>query len=384
MLLTKKGVLVKYKSGRYVQQYQYKSFLPELINKLYIWDDPKINVLLEEARGALGELNAFSKLIPDIDFFITMHVTKEALDSSKIEGTQTQIDDAILPIEDIPLEKKDDWQEVRNYINAMHQAIDELKNLPISIRLICNIHATLLRGVRGEHKLPGEIRKSQNWVGGSSIKDAKYIPPHFSDLAELLSDFEKFVNNPNLELPELIKIAIAHYQFETIHPFCDGNGRIGRLLITLQLIEKGYLDKPTLYISNFFSRNKILYYETLSSVRENGDMEQWIKFFLAGVLETSNSCSEKLKQIIQIKDESEKKLLNLGNRAKIARSLLNLLYSNAIVDTNIIVKKLNLTYPRASRLIKDFLNLGILKEMNKKELRNKKYYFEEYMNLFVD
>lgn len=375
---------MKYNSGLYKQQYKYKSFYPSFVNKQFVWEDPKINVLLENARGALGELNAFSKLIPDIDFFITMHITKEATDSNKIEGTHTEIDEAMLPIEDIAPERKDDWQEIQNYICAMHKAIEELEKLPISMRLICQVHKYLLDGVRGKNKLPGEIRKSQNWVGGSSIMDAKYIPPHPDDLAELLSDLEKFINNPNLEMPELIKIAITHYQFETIHPFCDGNGRLGRLLITLQLIERGFLDKPTLYISHFFAKNKELYYSNLSSVRETGDMEHWIKFFLNGVLETSQSSIEKFKQIIKIKESSEKKLLNLGKRGKLGQELLNLLYSNIIIDTNLVVKELNLTYPRANRIINDFIKLGILEELNKDKLRNKKYFFKEYMLLFMD
>ncbi len=375
---------MKYNSGVYKQQYRYKSFYPSLIDKPFIWDDPKINVLLENARGALGELNAFSKLIPDIDFFITMHITKEATDSNKIEGTHTEIDEVMLPIEDIAPEKKDDWQEIQNYIYAMHKAIEELETLPISMRLICRVHKHLLDGVRGKNKSPGEIRKSQNWVGGSSIMDAKFIPPHPDDLAELLSDLEKFINNPNLEMPELVKIAITHYQFETIHPFCDGNGRMGRLLITLQLIERGFLDKPTLYISHFFAKNKDLYYTTLSSVRETGDMEHWIKFFLNGVLETSKSSIEKFKQIIKIKEESEKKLLNLGSRGKLGQELLNLLYSSIIIDTNLVAKKLNLTYPRANRIINDFIELEILEELNKDKLRNKKYFFKKYMCLFMD
>ena len=375
---------MKYESGIYRQQYQYKSFLPSLINKPYIWNDTKINVLLEEARGALGELNAFSKLIPDVEFFIKMHVTKEATDSSKIEGTQTQINEAILPIEDIAPEKKDDWQEIQNYIIAMYEAIKELETLPISMRLIKKIHYILLQGVRGKNKLPGEVRKSQNWVGGATIRDAKYIPPHHEDLPNLLTDLEKFINNPNLELPELIKIALVHYQFETIHPFCDGNGRIGRLLITLQLIEKGFLNKPTLYISSFFSKNKSLYYENLTNVRENGDMEQWIKFFLTAILETSKLSIEKFKEIISIKEKSEKKLLTLGAKAKIGKDLLNLLYSNIIIDTNFVAQNLKLTYPRANRIIKDFLSIGILQEMNEMKLRNKKYYFKEYLNIFID
>ena len=313
-----------------------------------------------------------------------MHITKEATDSSKIEGTQTEIEDALLPIEDVAPEKKDDWHEIQNYILSTDEAIKALKELSISMRLICDAHKTLLKGVRGKNKLPGEVRKSQNWVGGSSIMDARYIPPHPDDLPVLLSDLEKFINNPNLEMPELIKVAITHYQFETIHPFCDGNGRIGRLLITLQLIGNGFLDKPTLYISNFFAKNKDLYYSSLSSVRENGDMEYWIKFFLNGVLTTSQSYIDKFKEIIQIKETSEKKLLNLGARAKIGKELLSLLYSNIIIDTNFAAKKLGLTYPRANRLINDFCKVGFLAELNKAKMRNKKYFFKDYVLLFMD
>lgn len=372
-----------YKQGEYKQQYQYKSFLPTLINKEYCWIDPKINVLLEEARGALGELNAFSRLIPDIEFFIRMHITKEATDSSRIEGTQTEIDEAVLPIEEIAPEKKDDWQEIQNYIGAMNTAIKKMGELPISMRLLCEAHQILLNGVRGNDRLPGEVRKSQNWVNGSGLKDARYIPPHWDDLPELLSDLEKFINNKNLELPELIKIAMVHYQFETIHPFCDGNGRIGRLLITLQLIENGFLKKPTLYISSFFAQHKENYYQALTAVRESGDMEHWIKFFLNGILETSKSSVEKFEEIIKIKEKYEKKVLTLGAKAKIGKELMNMLYSRITVDINDVAKELNLTYPRANRLVNDFIQIGVLKEITKK-LRNKRYYFEEYLMLFID
>jgi len=373
-----------YKSGEYKQQYQYKSFMPVFINKSYQWSDPKINVLLEDARGALGELNAFSKVIPDIEVFIQIYMSKEAVESGRIEGTKTELDEIMLPIEEIAQEKKDDWHEVKNYIKAMNEAIEELKKLPISMRLVCKAHKTLLKGVRGKNKLPGEIRKSQNWIGGSSIRDARFIPPHKDDLPELISDLEKFINNKNLEMPELIKIAMTHYQFETIHPFCDGNGRIGRLLITLQLIENGFLERPTLYISDFLAKNKEAYYEGLTAVRESNDIEHWIKFFLNGILETSKSSIEKFKKIIKIKDKYEKQLLNIGTRAKIGKDLLNILYSNIFIDTNEVVEKLNLSYPRAQRLINDFVKIGILEELSKKKRRHKRYYFEEYLNIFLD
>lgn len=371
-----------FKAGDYKQGYQYKYFVPGNINIDWQLSNMGLINLLSVADSKLGELNSYTELVPDIDFFIRMHAYKEATSSNRIEGTQTNISEALQKIEYIDPEKRDDWQEIQNYIEAMNDSIKSLSKLPLSNRLLKNAHSILLQGVRGKHKQPGEFRKSQNWIGGASLSDAVFIPPHHEYLPELMSDFEKFVNDETNPLPHLIRIGIAHYQFETIHPFLDGNGRLGRLLITLYLVHKKLLSKPVLYLSAFFEKNKPLYYDNLTNVRLNNNLTQWLKFFLEGFRQTAENSIITFKGIIKLRHKVENvAILTMGKRVKLAQGFLNYLYGNPIVRSGDVAKQLSINPSTALRLIDDFVKLGILKDLTGGK-RNRVFIFEKYLKLF--
>ena len=370
-----------YKAGNYILHKGYKPFLPSFINEDIDWNLDELAPLLQDASLWLGKLNSYANLIPDIDFFIKMYATKEATNSNRIEGTRTTFEDAITPVEQIKPELRDDWHEVQNYIQAINYSINRLNDLPLSMRLIKEAHRILLQGVRGEHKTPGEIRKTQNWIGGSSLKDAFFIPPEPNMLPDLLTDIEKFLHNEDLQVPELIKAGIAHYQFETIHPFLDGNGRTGRLLIILYLISTGLLNKPVLYISDFFERNRMSYYDSLSMVKQTDNMTQWLKIFLNGVVETSKNSIKTFDEIIKLKDKVEEKLDLIGKKATNGRRLVEMLYSTPKVNAKLVAETLGLSVVSTNSLIKTFVEIGILEEKTGFN-RNRYYVFEEYIKIF--
>ena len=371
-----------FKAGRWQQRYQYKSFEPQPVNHGWTWEDPTINVLLEQATRALGELNAFSLIVSDIDLFIQMHVVKEAQTSSKIEGTHTGINEALLPEEQILPEKRDDWREVRNYIEGVNTAIARLKDLPLSNRLLKETHAILMQGVRGAYKQPGEFRVSQNWIGGSSLTDATFIPPHQDSVAELMGDLEKFWHNQEIMVPHLVRLAISHYQFETIHPFLDGNGRIGRLMIPLYLVSMGLLAKPSLYLSDFFERNRSSYYDALTQVRVSNDLIHWVRFSLNGVAQTATKGREVFGQILTLRTEVEQSVLTMGKRAPSARLALNLLYRKPIIEAPDLEQALKVSTPTANSLINTLIDKQIVVEITGQQ-RGRVYAFNRYINLFV-
>jgi Fic family protein len=372
----------KFEAGIYTKQLNFKAFSPARINGYWAWDDRELTKLSEKAAIAIGQLDAYAHQIPNIDHFIRMYVVKEATVSSRIEGTQTNMEEAILEVEHIQPERRDDWLEVNNYIQALNECIALLPQLPLSSRLFKQAHQTLLQGARGEHKQPGAFRRSQNWIGGSSLTVATFIPPLWQEVDSLMGDLENFLHHEDTGLTDLMKIAVAHYQFETIHPFLDGNGRIGRLMITLYLVEKGIISQPVLYLSDFFEKNRTMYYDKLTLVRTKNELLAWVKFFLLGVVETCQNSIETLKGIIALKKEcEEKRIYTLGKKVNVAKSLLDFLFQQPAVDADMIAKELGISRVSAYKLVEDFSRLGILHEMTGAK-RNRMYIFEEYFTLF--
>ncbi|MEL6720677.1 MAG: Fic family protein [Bacteroidota bacterium] len=372
-----------FNSGKYINQGTYKSFQPALINREWKIENMELLNLLSQADRQIGRLDMYSEYIPNIDLFISMHVIKEATQSSKIEGTKTNIEEVLLDKDNVLEERRDDWEEVQNYILALQRAINKLDELPFSSRLIRDTHEILLQGVRGANKLPGEFRRSQNWIGGATITDAIFIPPVHTSVNEYMSDLEKFIHNEEYYFPDLLKVALIHYQFETIHPFLDGNGRVGRLMITLFLVEKGILKKPVLYLSDFFERNRTLYYDNLMRVREKNDLLQWFKFFLVGVIETSKQSINTFDSILKLQKIVNEKIRTLGSRASNAQSVMKYLYQHPVVGANKAKEITGLSLPSVYKLIEDLERLEILIEITGAK-RGKLYVFKKYISLFKD
>lgn len=382
MCFLNKPFMKSFIAGQYINEGYYKSFHPNKINREWRFEDPNLMVLLSKADRMLGRLDMYSNHIPNIDLFIEMHILKEATQSTRIEGTQTNMEEALMPEEHVPLDKRDDWTEVHNYIEAMNEAIEQLQTLPLSARLIKHTHKILMKGVRGEHKQPGEFRTSQNWIGGSSISDAIFIPPVHTLVTELMSDIEMFIHKPKIQLPDLIKIAIIHYQFETIHPFNDGNGRVGRLFVTLYLVSIGLLKRPVLYLSDYLERHRNAYYTSIMNVRNNNDIEGWISFFLTGIIETAEKSVQTFDRILCMEKRYEQIVQQMGQRSANAMKLITEMYKHPITDAYEISRLLGITQASAYNLISVMIKNGILYEITKSK-RGKKYILKDYFELFL-
>lgn len=371
----------KFKAGIFLDQGTFKSFVPSFINREWEITDMHVLSLLSKADRMLGRLDMFSEHIPNIDLFIAMHIVKEATQSSGIEGTQTNIQQAVMPEESVPLDQRDDWAEVQNYISAMNHAIPRMEELPLSSRLIREIHEELMKGVRGKNKQPGEFRTSQNWIGGSNINDAVFVPPPFAKIPELMSDIEMFIHNPKTLLPDLLKIAIIHYQFETIHPFNDGNGRTGRLLITLYLVSMGLLKRPVLYMSDYLERHRNTYYSSITKVRTENDITQWLCFFLQGIIETAEKGVNTFNSILELEKENESVIQQMGSRSANAMIVVKDLYIRPVIDAKRVTVLCSITSQSAYNLIADLVDRGILTEITHGK-RNRLYAMKRYMDLF--
>lgn len=359
---------------------QYKSFLPKpLPPNPPIELDEEIVHLLSKANRSMGILEGVSRQVPNIDLFVSMYVRKEALLSSQIEGTQATLDDILDP--NIEENTNRHVADVINYIRASRYAKKRLEDLPISNRLLKEVHEILMQDVRGGEKNPGEFRRSQNWIGpqGGTLNNAKFVPPNTEDMIEAMSDLEKYFNQED-DMDALVKIGLAHYQFETIHPFLDGNGRIGRLLITLFLIEKKFLSHETLYISYFLKRNRIEYYDRLMEVRMKGNFEQWIKFFLLAVYESAEDAITTIDELVKLHDRNYQIIEKTGRAAKTVRKVFKYLESNPIIDIKKTSTELGISFNAVSNAVNTLIGLGVLKQ-NERSQRNRVFAYEEYLEI---
>lgn len=373
MLTNRAGVFVK-------QPFGYVAFIPKPLPPV-----PPINIdvellkLLSDADRKLGRLDGITQILPNPDLFVAMYVKKEAVLSSQIEGTQASLIDILG--EDDPKRKSLDVGEIVNYVKAMNYGINRLSELPLSLRLIREIHSILLKDGRGSNRSPGDFRRTQNWIGpaGCSLMDATFVPPPVPEMNEAMSQLELFMHEED-DIPTLIKIGIIHAQFETIHPFLDGNGRMGRLLITFWLCQKEILSKPLLYLSYYFKQNRLEYYDRLTAVREKGDWENWLKFFLKGVAQVSDQAISSAKEIINLRDSYSKMLYQRNSNNANYQKLLDSLFEQPVITINKIKGLLSVSYPTANSLVSDFCDMNILKQLENKK-RNTPFIFASYFDI---
>jgi len=385
---TPDNAAMSHRVGRYVQQPTgYRAFIPAPLPPTpAIRLEGALQVLLSQANLTLGRLDGSIHTLPHPDLFVYMYVRKEAVLSSQIEGTQSSLQDLLaaeakILSPDLP----QDVAEVVNYVDAMNYGLEQLAELPVSVRLIRAIHQRLLAGSRGSHLIPGELRTSQNWIGpgGSVLNNATFVPPPPHEVPIALGQLERFIHQ-DAELPLLIKIGLTHAQFETIHPFLDGNGRVGRLLIAFLLCEQKVLRKPVLYLSHYFKRNRSEYYDRLQAVRDRGAWEEWLAFFLRGVAEVSHEATETARRILALREEHRAAITErLGRAAGNGYRVLEQLYERPIVSVGDVQELIGTTYPAANQLVAKMVEAGILHEFTGQS-RNRRYRYKDYIDLFSD
>ncbi len=370
------GVLKKIKSG-------YECFVPHDLKHLKLNIDAKLQSLINKANLLLGKLDGIATVLPDIDLFVSMYVQKEAVISSQIEGTQASLIDVLQ--KDRKNEKIKETAEIVNYIKATNYAFTRLKELPLCMRLIKETHSILLSNVRGSEKMPGELRRSQNWIGfaGCTLNTASFVPPAPAEMENALSNLEKYTHE-DTPISNLVKIALIHYQFETIHPFLDGNGRIGRLLIILFLKEQGLIEYPVLYLSYFFKKNRVRYYELLNNVRIKGKFEEWISFFINGICEVSADAISSIEKIIKLKKTDIEKIRKSakGNTSNLL-SVYDFLLKHPILAAKDICNFLNLSKPTVNNLLETLMELKILELIEDKK-RYKQYVYRQYVDILSE
>ena len=378
-----------HRAGRYIQRSSgYKAFIPESLPPIPpLKMDNEMLTMISGADRALGRLDGSIQTLPDANLFVFMYVRKEAVLSSQIEGTQSSLDD-VLEAEARLFQKRHpaDVREVINYIEALNYGIERLAEIPVSVRLLREIHKRLLKGVRGAKRQPGELRKTQNWIGpaGAAISEAVFVPPLAQEVSRCLSDLEKFIQSRTPELPALVKIGLAHAQFETIYPFLDGNGRIGRLLITLLLYDWKILQKPVLYISYYFKKHREQYYNLLQGIRDKGEWEEWLKFFLTAVNEVAASATETARRIVALREKDRSGIVkHFGRATANGLTVLETLYSQPIISINDIRKLTGLSFTAASQLMNRFLEQDILQEYTGQK-RNRLFRYQDYIAIFTE
>ena len=372
--------------GQYVESAviggeSYRAYIPAPLPPEPPVDMERLYPLLDKANTALGRLDGMSMVLPDAALFLYMYVRKEAVLSSQIEGTQSSLSDLLLfEFDEAPGAPIDDVTEVSCYVAALDYGMERLKDLPLSLRLLKEMHARLMNNARGGDKQPGEFRTSQNWIGGTRPGTARFVPPPADQLMPCLDKFEKFLHDETVQLPALVKAALAHLQFETIHPFLDGNGRLGRLLITMILCVEGILRDPVLYLSLYLKTHRDRYYELLQSVRENGNWEDWIEFFLQGVIETSEQATEAAQSIVRLFEEDRTSIETSGRSTASALSIHALMQRRPILTTNKITEETGMSLPTALRNLALLEELGVARETTGKE-RNKVFVYRAYLDI---